>query len=70
MAGCCRYCTLPAVHHSGSAVLLALYVLSDQPSELDQILRSLWDSVVGPGREVEVFHRALLGCVPLKDRII
>lgn len=52
--------SVPAVNHSGRSGPFCPYVVSQQASELDQDLCALWHSVVGPGGEVKVLHRALL----------
>lgn len=58
--------SVPAVNHSGRSGPFSLYVVSQQVSERDQHLCALWHSVVGPGSEVEVLHRALLQRLALR----
>ena len=49
---------VPAVDHCGSRSRSPVDVVSDRPDELDEGLRGLWDSVIGPHGVVKLTHQA------------
>lgn len=57
----------PAVDHGRRVSGVLVHVFSDQMPEADEELGGLWYSVIRPGCEVEVTHRAGLCCFHLKD---